>query len=117
VAEEIIASHVVGMCLGCAFQLGIQRVGWQIVLFTIGVNGVDRFSLFGAATKAELSSSAAEGVLVLVTVLFVAAAVEVEVMVGVEVTVFVTLMITHRRESLSICMIKPAGFLMTKLPR
>lgn len=70
-----------------------------------------------AATKAELSASAAEGILVLVTVLFVAAAVEVEVIVGVEVTVFVTLMINHRRESLSICMIKPAGFLMTKLPR
>ena len=39
------------------------------------------------------------------------------VLEAVAVIVSVTLMITHSRESLSICMIKPAGFLITKLPR
>lgn len=41
----------------------------------------------------------------------------VEVAVGVIVVVTVTLMITHKRESSPIFMIKLAGFLMTKLPR
>lgn len=38
------------------------------------------------------------------------------VLEAVAVTVSVTLMITQRRESLSICMIRPAGFLITKFP-
>src|SRR5215207_1449249 len=41
----------------------------------------------------------------------------VAVAVSVAAVVTVTLMITHRRESSPIFMIKPAGFLMTKFPR
>ena len=41
----------------------------------------------------------------------------VAVPVGVMAVVTLTLMITHKRESSPIFMIKPAGFLMTKLPR